>query len=153
VQSETDKDCMPPSSWTAMAEGRCSTYDLASPSHRARVAALRRVAERAPHVGISCPTVFAFSSDNGRRPTSEVQGILGHCAPSCVWRLNGCGNPARGSRSSADAIDLAKSIVREIDKAECATAARRTLHVRVAIDCSSRDAIRRSAGRHSRPLE
>src|SRR5580700_11872503 len=44
--------------------------------HRAGVAALRRVVERAPDVGIGCLTVYAFSSDNWRRPASEVEGIF-----------------------------------------------------------------------------
>jgi undecaprenyl diphosphate synthase len=40
---------------------------------------------------------------------------------------------------------LADSVLREIDKAECATAGGRDLHLRVAIDYSSRDAITRAA--------
>ena len=44
--------------------------------HRAGVAALRRVVERAPDVGIRCLTVYAFSSDNWRRPTAEVESIF-----------------------------------------------------------------------------
>ena len=39
--------------------------------HRAGVAALRRVVERAPDVGVSCLTVYAFSSDNWRRPACD----------------------------------------------------------------------------------
>jgi hypothetical protein len=39
---------------------------------------------------------------------------------------------------------LANSVLREIDKAECATAKGRRLHLRVAIDYSSRDAITRA---------
>ncbi len=44
--------------------------------HRAGVAALRRVVEQATEVGIGCLTVYAFSSDNWRRPASEVEGIF-----------------------------------------------------------------------------
>jgi undecaprenyl diphosphate synthase len=40
---------------------------------------------------------------------------------------------------------LAASVLREIDKAECATLIGRRIHVRVAIDYSSRDAITRAA--------
>ena len=40
---------------------------------------------------------------------------------------------------------LTEAVLREIDKTECATAAGRRLHLRVAIDYSSRDAITRAA--------
>ena len=44
--------------------------------HRAGVAAVKRIVEHAPHVGIGCLTVYAFSSDNWRRPPTEVQSIF-----------------------------------------------------------------------------
>ncbi len=44
--------------------------------HRAGVAAVRRIVEHAPDVGIGRLTVYAFSSDNWRRPAAEVQSIF-----------------------------------------------------------------------------
>src|ERR1700735_5607617 len=44
--------------------------------HRAGVAAVRRGGERAPEVEIGTLTVYAFSSDNWRRPAFEVRSIL-----------------------------------------------------------------------------
>src|SRR3984893_18554583 len=44
--------------------------------HRAGVDAVRRIVQRAPDVGISRLTLYAFSSDNWRRPASEVEGIF-----------------------------------------------------------------------------
>src|SRR5277367_2678349 len=44
--------------------------------HRAGIAAVRRVVERALDVGIARLTLYAFSSDNWRRPPSEVQAIF-----------------------------------------------------------------------------
>src|SRR5579862_7537864 len=44
--------------------------------HRAGVAAVRRVVKRAPDLGISRLTLYAFSSDNWRRPASEVESIF-----------------------------------------------------------------------------
>jgi undecaprenyl diphosphate synthase len=113
--------------------------------HRAGVAALRRVVERAPDVGISCLTVYAFSSDNWRRPTSEVQSIF--WLLRAFLRLETERLRERGARLQVIGRRdrLAKSVLREIDKAECATAAGRRLHLRVAIDYSSRDAITRAA--------
>ena len=113
--------------------------------HRAGVAALRRVVERAPDVGISCLTVYAFSSDNWRRPASEVQGIF--WLLRAFLRLETEQLRQRGVRLRVIGRRdrLAKSVLREIDKAECATAAGCRLYLRVAVDYSSRDAITRAA--------
>jgi undecaprenyl diphosphate synthase len=113
--------------------------------HRAGVAALRRVVERAPDVGISCLTVYAFSSDNWRRPPSEVQGIF--WLLRAFLRLETERLRQRGARLQVIGRRdrLANSVLREIDKAESATAAGCRLHLRVAIDYSSRDAIARAA--------
>jgi undecaprenyl diphosphate synthase len=113
--------------------------------HRAGVAALRRVEERAPDVGISCLTVYAFSSDNWRRTASEVQGIF--WLLRAFLRLETERLRQRGARLQVIGRRdrLTKSVLREIDKAECATAAGSRLHLRVAIDYSSRDAITRAA--------
>jgi undecaprenyl diphosphate synthase len=109
--------------------------------HRAGVAALRRVVERAPDVGIRCLTVYAFSSDNWRRPTAEVESIFWLLRAFLRLeterlRLRGARLQVIGRRDR-----LATSVLREIEKAECATAAGHRLHLRVAIDYSSRDAI------------
>jgi undecaprenyl diphosphate synthase len=103
------------------------------------------VVERAPDIGISCLTVYAFSSDNWRRPTAEVQGIFWLLRAFLRLeterlRLRGARLEVIGRRDR-----LTKSVLREINKAECATAAGRRLHLRVAIDYSSRDAIARAA--------
>ncbi len=113
--------------------------------HRAGVSALRRVVERAPDVGIGCLTVYAFSSDNWRRPASEVEGIF--WLLRAFLRLETERLRQRGARIEfiGRRDRLAESVVREIDKAECATAAGRRLHLRVAVDYSSRDAITRLA--------
>jgi undecaprenyl diphosphate synthase len=113
--------------------------------HRAGVAALRRVVERAPDVGISCLTVYAFSSDNWRRPASEVEGIF--WLLRAFLRLETERLRARDARLQVIGRRdrLAQSVLREIDKAEHATAMGCRLHLRIAIDYSSRDAITRAA--------
>ena len=45
--------------------------------HRAGVEAVRRIVEAAPELGISKLTLFAFSSDNWRRPAEEVGALMG----------------------------------------------------------------------------
>jgi undecaprenyl diphosphate synthase len=113
--------------------------------HRAGLAAARRIVEHAPDIGIRRLTLYAFSSDNWRRPPDEVQSIF--------WLLRAflrletdrlCEQGARlemiGRRDR-----LPAPVLRAIEKTERATASGRRLHLCVAIDYSSRDAITRAA--------
>jgi undecaprenyl diphosphate synthase len=101
--------------------------------------------ERAPDVGIGRLTLYAFSSDNWRRPSAEVRSIF--------WLLRAFLRLERERLRQAgvrlEAIGrrdrLPKLLLREIDQAEYVTAAGRRLHLQVAIDYSSRDAIARAA--------
>ena len=113
--------------------------------HRAGVAAVRRVVERAPGLGIRQLTLYAFSSDNWRRPASEVQSIFWLLRAFLRLeaerlRQNGVRLQIVGRRDR-----LAESVLREIVKAESTTAGGHRLQLRVAIDYSSRDAIARAA--------
>ena len=45
--------------------------------HRAGVQAVRRVIEAAPDLGIDVLTLYAFSSENWRRPADEVTDLMG----------------------------------------------------------------------------
>jgi undecaprenyl diphosphate synthase len=109
--------------------------------HRAGIAALKRVVERAPDVGITCLTVYAFSSDNWRRPPFEVQSIFWLLRAFLRLETERLGQ--RGARLQVigrrDRLDC--KVLREIEKAERATSSGQRLHLRVAIDYSSRDAI------------
>ena len=113
--------------------------------HRAGVAALRRVVERADKAGIRRLTVYAFSSDNWRRPAAEVESIF--WLLRAFLRLETQRLKERGARLQiiGRRDRLAKRVVREIDRAEGVTAAGRGLHLCVAIDYSSRDSITRAA--------
>jgi undecaprenyl diphosphate synthase len=113
--------------------------------HRAGVAALRRVVERADELGIGCLTVYAFSSDNWRRPAAEVQAIF--WLLRAFLRLEAERLRQRGARLQiiGRRNRLAKNVLREINRAEWVTAAGRGLQLRVAVDYSSRDAITRAA--------
>src|ERR1700752_1748923 len=44
--------------------------------HEAGVEAIRRVVEAAPDQGVGTLTLYAFSSDNWRRPKAEVNGLM-----------------------------------------------------------------------------
>ncbi len=120
--------------------------------HHAGVAAVRRVVERAPELGIGTLTVYAFSSDNWRRPAFEVRSVLALIAAYLrlerdALREAGVRLEAIGRRDR-----LPRMLLREIAQCEAATAGGTRLHLRVAVDYSSRDAIARAAARAARGL-
>jgi undecaprenyl diphosphate synthase len=113
--------------------------------HRAGIAAMRRVVERAPDAGIGCLTLYAFSSDNWRRPAAEVNAIFRLLRiflriETARLRASGVRLEVIGRRDR-----LPQAALDAIEKAECATAGGERLHLRVAIDYSSREAIARAA--------
>ncbi len=117
--------------------------------HRAGVIAVRRVVERAVARGIGSLTLYAFSSDNWRRPVPEIQGIfrlLRIFLHREVERLrqHGIRFQVIGRRDR-----LPESVLREIEEAEFMTAHGRRLRLCIAIDYSSRDAITRAATKAS----
>jgi undecaprenyl diphosphate synthase len=113
--------------------------------HRAGADAVRRVVETASEAGIGILTLFAFSSDNWRRPATEVAWLMrlfqehlrvetARCAANGV-KLEIIGRRDR----------LGPGLLRAIEASEIATAGGSKLWLRVAVDYSSRDAILRAA--------
>jgi undecaprenyl diphosphate synthase len=132
----------------AVARGKSRTA-----GHLAGADAVRRTVEAAPGHGIDILTLYAFSSDNWRRPPEEVGALMrllrrylmaetGRCVENGV-RLQVIGRRDR----------LASSLVREIESAERATSRGEKLWLRIAVDYSARDAILRAAWRLSRGLD
>ncbi|MEP7343577.1 MAG: di-trans,poly-cis-decaprenylcistransferase [Acidobacteriota bacterium] len=115
--------------------------------HRAGVETVRRVIEAAPDFGIGTLTLFAFSSDNWKRPRREVSALMKLIrvyllseTATCV--KNGIRISVIGRRDRLDA-----ALVRSIEAAEAATRQGQALHLRAAIDYSSREAILSAASR------
>jgi undecaprenyl diphosphate synthase len=109
--------------------------------HRAGAEALRRTVESAPDLGIRTLTVYAFSSDNWRRPPAEVSALmkmfhlyLRREQSRCL--ANGVRVSVIGRRDR-----LPRMLLPVIEGCEQATAAGRKLHLRLAVDYSSRGAI------------
>jgi undecaprenyl diphosphate synthase len=113
--------------------------------HRAGVAAVRRVVEHAPNLGIGVLTLYAFSSDNWARPAQEVQSIFwiirAFLRLECErLRKNGVRLAVVGRRDR-----IPRPLLHEIQHAEAATSSGRSLTLRIAIDYSSRSAIAEAA--------
>jgi len=113
--------------------------------HRRGAEALRRAVESAPGLGIGTLTVYAFSSDNWRRPRTEVSALmklfhtyLRRERDKCVE--NGVRISVIGRRDRLPAL-----VLPAIDDTEAATRSGRKLHLRLAVDYSSREAILRAA--------
>ena len=112
--------------------------------HRAGADAVRRTVEAAPGAGIDLLTLYAFSSDNWKRPRAEVETLMSlferflaaetaRCVESGV-SLNVIGRRDR----------LSPSLVRMVESSERTTERCDRLRLRIAIDYSSRDAIARA---------
>jgi undecaprenyl diphosphate synthase len=113
--------------------------------HEAGVEAIRRVVEAAPKQGVGTLTLYAFSSDNWRRPKAEVSALmallrfyLANEVESLV--RNGVRLTVIGRRDR-----LPAGIADAIGRAEAATADGDVLHLRIAVDYSARDAILNAA--------
>ena len=119
--------------------------------HEAGVEAIRRVAEAAPDQGVGVLTLYAFSCDNWRRPQSEVTALM------TLLRLYLDAETARLARSGTRLTVIGRrdrlpdGLAAEIARAEATTACGDTVHLRIAIDYSARDAILRAAARIAGP--
>jgi undecaprenyl diphosphate synthase len=113
--------------------------------HRHGAAAVRRTVEAAPGLGVRTLTLYAFSSDNWRRPPEEVSALMqllleylrketAECIRKGV-RVSVIGRRDRLSRALREGIEAA----------EAATALGERLHLRIAVDYSARDSILRAA--------
>jgi undecaprenyl diphosphate synthase len=121
--------------------------------HSAGAEALRRIVEAAPDCGIGLLTVYAFSSDNWKRPQVEVDALMALLGSYLASETGRC--LASGVRMSiiGRRDRLPDSLRAAIDEAERETRHCNLLQLRLAIDYSARDAIvfacNRAASNHA----
>jgi undecaprenyl diphosphate synthase len=115
--------------------------------HRAGARVVRDVVEEAASAGIGYLTLYAFSSDNWKRPPREVTALmrlfrsyLASETARCVQ--NGVRLKVIGRRDR-----LSPVLLRAIEAAEEETRGGRRLLLRIAIDYSARGAIMQAAAR------
>jgi undecaprenyl diphosphate synthase len=123
--------------------------------HREGAKAVRSVVEAAPDLDIGTLTLYAFSADNWQRPATEVRALmelferfLHSERDKCIE--NGVLLNIIGRRDRFE-----PRLLRAIRRAEAATAAGRTLHLRIAVDYSARQALIDAAELHqsAEPLD
>ena len=115
--------------------------------HRAGVEAVRRVARAAQDMGLECLTLYAFSSENWKRPASEVadlMGLLRHFIQSDIEEFH-----ANGVRLKVigDYRALDPSLVTLIEGAMARTAGNSGPVIAIALNYGAQDEMVRAAQR------
>jgi undecaprenyl diphosphate synthase len=115
--------------------------------HRRGARVARRIVEAAPGLGVRTLTLFTFSADNWARPEREVQTLM-HLVRAFLddvrepFAGNGICVEVIGRRDRLDA-----EMRQAIEATEAQTTGGATLHLRLAVDYSGREAILRAAHR------
>ncbi|HKD22653.1 MAG TPA: di-trans,poly-cis-decaprenylcistransferase [Rhizomicrobium sp.] len=114
--------------------------------HEAGMKTVRRIVEAAPEQGIGTLTLYAFSSDNWRRPEPEVAALM------VLMRTYLDDETEELIRQGVELSIIGRrdrlpdGLPEAIAAAEDATMGGDALRLRIAIDYSGRDAILRAAG-------
>ncbi|OJU20963.1 MAG: di-trans,poly-cis-decaprenylcistransferase [Alphaproteobacteria bacterium 64-6] len=109
--------------------------------HFAGIAALRDVVKAASGMGVATLSVYAFSSDNWRRPASEVAALMDLFRFYLVRDLTPLVEASVKLVAIGRRDRLSDELAKRIAHAEAVTARGTRLTLRLAIDYSSRDAI------------
>jgi undecaprenyl diphosphate synthase len=112
--------------------------------HRAGAETVRRVIRESPEFGVSVLSLYAFSSDNWKRPVEEVGALMRLFAVFLEKEIDEClANGVRlefiGRRDR-----LPKHLLPLMSSAEERTRNAERLHVRIAVDYSSREELRQA---------
>ena len=115
--------------------------------HRAGAAAVRRVVEASPDLGITTLTLYAFSEDNWTRPAREVSALMKLLGRYLVEETDRCLKNGVRLQAIGRRDRLPAPLVALLEEAERRTARCRRLNLRLALDYSSRQAILETARR------
>ena len=126
----------------AMARGQMRTA-----GHIAGARAVKKIVEAAPDCGIGTLTLYAFSSDNWRRPSREVALLMRLFRRYLISEVARCVTNGVRMKIIGRRDRIPAELLRAISNAEDATRGGRTLELRIAVDYSGRDAILRAARR------
>jgi undecaprenyl diphosphate synthase len=99
------------------------------------------VVKAAPAAGVGILTLFAFSSDNWRRPCYEVEALMGMLTRYLEDETDECAQQGIRLELIGRRDRLAPALREAIVRSEAATAVGTRLRLRVAVDYSARDAI------------
>ena len=124
-----------------------------SAGHRAGAEAARSVIATAPKLGIGTLTLFALSAANWQRPAAEVNAILRLLHEYLLAETTHCVHEGICLSILGRRDRIPATLRSVIADAEAATARGTRLHLRLAIDYSSREAIFHAACRYYKATE
>ncbi len=115
--------------------------------HRRGAEAVRRIVETSPDLGVNWLTLYAFSTENWKRSTEEVEGLMNLFR--IYIRKEGRELRRRGARLRfiGDRTRLAPDLVAQMTKLEAETATNDQLNLTIAINYGGRDEIVAAARR------
>ncbi|MDO5530869.1 polyprenyl diphosphate synthase [Sutterella sp.] len=106
--------------------------------HRKGVLALERVVKHAAERGIAALTVFAFSSENWRRPAAEVTALMKLFAAGLDRWEQPLADAGVRLRVIGDRTAFSETLNAAIDRTEAATAAGRSMQFNIAANYGGR---------------
>ena len=115
--------------------------------HQRGVEALRNLVRSAQGLGLEALTIYAFSSENWKRPTTEVDHLMGLLRRFIQADLEEIAEAGVRLKIIGDYRTLATDIVEMIDAALDRTAANRGTTLAIALNYGSQQEIARAAAR------
>ena len=109
--------------------------------HRAGVRAVHAVVRAAAGHGVDTLTLYAFSCDNWHRPRPEVDALFGLLRRYLIAETDRCVTDSIRLNFIGRRDRLAAPLLRQLEHSERLTARGRRLHLRIAVDYSSRRSI------------
>nr|WP_243847850.1 isoprenyl transferase [Sphingomonas oligoaromativorans] len=115
--------------------------------HRQGIEAVRRTIRAAGDLGIEALTLYAFSSENWRRPAAEIADLMGLLRHYIKSELNELAREGVRLRIIGDYRKLEPDLVRMLDDAVERTANNTRLTLAIALNYGAQDELLRAARR------
>jgi undecaprenyl diphosphate synthase len=115
--------------------------------HRAGARAVDAIVRAAARQRVGTLTLYAFSADNWQRPCPEVQALFGLLRRYLITETDRCVSESIRLNVIGRRDRLPAELIRQIERSEQLTAASQGMHLRLAVDYSSRYSIMEAAQR------
>jgi undecaprenyl diphosphate synthase len=116
-----------------------------SAGHEAGLRTARNIVEAAVREGVGTLTLYAFSSDNWKRPGAEVTALMRLFRRALVGEAKRCLENGVRLTILGRRDRLPSSLRHTVEQVEQLTSTGTRMHLRVAVDYSGRDAVLRAA--------
>jgi undecaprenyl diphosphate synthase len=116
-----------------------------SAGHEAGLRSARDIVEAAVREGVGTLTLYAFSSDNWKRPSPEVTALMRLFRRALIGEAKRCLENGVRLTILGRRDRLPSSLRHTVEQVESLTSTGTRMHLRVAVDYSARDAVLRAA--------